>query len=189
MIGEAELCKAGTWWDSMGVPADGRPRAAFDGSMSRSFDFDTMLSSARSPAGSRWQWVVCGEGEELARCKLQVTGLPNVVFPGWIDQPKIQALLSRSTVGLAPYRSIPNFELNICNKVYDYLHSGLPAVSSLQGDVKELLDREGVVHSHLPGDPASLLAAMDALERPEARSAASGAAERPYEGRFEAKRV
>ena len=189
LIGEAELCEAGTWWDSMGVPADGRPRAAFVGSMSRSFDFDTMLSSARSPAGARWQWVVCGEGEELARCKLQVNGLPNVVFPGWIDRPKIQALLSRSTVGLAPYRSIPNFELNICNKVYDYLQSGLPVVSPLQGDVKELLDRERVGCSHLPGDPESLLAAMDALEAPEARSAAAGAAERLYAGRFEAKGV
>jgi glycosyltransferase involved in cell wall biosynthesis len=186
LIGEAELCEAGTWWDSMGVPADGRPRAAFVGSMSRSFDFDTMLSSARSPAGARWQWVVCGEGEELARCKLQVNGLPNVVFPGWIDRPKIQALLSRSTVGLAPYRSIPNFELNICNKVYDYLEAGLPVVSPLRGDLLELLAREGVGRSHAPGDANALISAMETVLPAEARAAMGAAAARLHGTRFEA---
>lgn len=180
------VAQADSWWDDLGVLADGRPRAVFVGSMSRSFDLDCVIRAARSPAGQRWQWVLCGDGERRDDCRCHAGSATNILFPGWIDRPRIDSLLRRATVGLAPYRSIPNFELNICNKVYDYLEAGLPVVSPLRGDLSELLAREGVGRSHAPGDANALISAMETILPAEARAAMGAAAARLHGTRFEA---
>lgn len=131
-------------WDNLGVLADSRKRAAFIGALSRSFDLDSIIAAASAESGKGWQFVICGTGESETRLRDHAALHSNIVMPGWIDRAMINVLLARSTVGLAPYRSIPNFELNICNKVYDYMHSGVPIISPLQGDVRQLLEREQI---------------------------------------------
>lgn len=180
------VARADAWWDDLGVTADGRPRAVFVGTMSRSFDLDCVIRAARSTTGRHWQWVLCGDGERRDDCRRQAGDATNILFPGWIDRPRIDSLLRRATVGLAPYRSIPNFELNICNKVYDYLEAGLPVVSPLRGDLSELLAREGVGRSHEPGDADGLVAAMASVLPAGTRAAMGAAAARLHGARFEA---
>ena len=110
----------------------------------------------------------------------------HVLLQGWVDQARARSLLARSTVGLAPYRSIPNFELNICNKVHDYLHAGLPVVSPLQGDVRKLLEERGVGRTHAPGDADGLLDAMASLANPAFRAEAGDRASATHRERFDA---
>lgn len=184
-----EASQADAYWDALGSPADGRPRATFVGSMSRSFDFDCLLRAARSERGRAWQWVLCGDGESMASIRSGASGLGNVLLPGWIDRARIDSILRRSTIGLAPYKSIQNFELNICNKVYDYLEAGLPVVSPLRGDVQLLLRREGVGRSYAPGDSAGLLEAMDSILPEGQRGSMAILAARAYRDRFEAAAV
>jgi glycosyltransferase involved in cell wall biosynthesis len=184
-IDEVSQEAADTWWDRAGVPADGRLRATFVGSFSRSFDLDCVVQAATSGRGSDWQWVLCGDGERLERIRRAAAGHPNITLPGWIDRAKLESLLRRSTVGLAPYRSIPNFELNVCNKVYDYLHSGLPVLSPLGGDVRQLLLTDGVGLCYRAGDPESLLDALDDARRSEWHESASKAARAVYRARYD----
>ena len=68
----------------------------------------------------------------------------NVVRPGWIDSDRMSWLLRRTTVGLAPYRSQPDFEANYPNKIVEYLARGLPVVTTLhRGVTADLLTTHG----------------------------------------------
>ena len=68
----------------------------------------------------------------------------NVVRPGWIDSDRMSWLLRRTTVGLAPYRSQPDFEANYPNKIVEYLAWGLPVVTTLhRGVTADLLTTHG----------------------------------------------
>ena len=77
-----------------------------------------------------------------------------------IDVPAIRELFGRSTVGLAPFRGIENYERNVPNKIHDYLSSGLPVVTPLGGVTRELLDSLGVAGRCEPGDPKSFARAL-----------------------------
>ena len=177
---------AGLKWDKLCVLADGRKRAAFIGSLSRSFDFDSIIAAAASEGGKGWQFVICGSGESESELRGHIARNSNIIMPGWIDRAMINALLVRSTVGLAPYRSIPNFELNICNKVYDYMHCGIPIVSPLQGDVRQLLDREQIGFSYKAGSPSGLLEAMERATPEGVQKRISATAISLYNERFNA---
>ena len=63
-------------------------------------------------------------------------GIDNVIFPGWIDPPKIEYLFQCCSGSIMPYRNIENFKLNITNKVSDSLAYGLPIVTTLEGALK-----------------------------------------------------
>jgi len=71
-------------------------------------------------------------------------GLNNVIFPGWIDRPKIESLAKMSIASLAPYKNIDNFIVNTPNKIVDSLLLGLPILSPLKGEVAALIKRNKV---------------------------------------------
>jgi glycosyltransferase involved in cell wall biosynthesis len=64
--------------------------------------------------------------------------LPSVIFPGWVDAPRIAALMEMSCVGLAPYAK--NTRMSLPNKPFEYFSGSLPVVSSIQGELKALLE-------------------------------------------------
>ena len=74
-----------------------------------------------------------------------MSDLPNVIFPGWIDRPKIESLAKFCIASIAPYRSTPDFMLSIPNKIIDSLALGLPVLSPLKGEV------EGLIQAHAIG--------------------------------------
>jgi len=71
-------------------------------------------------------------------------GLPNVVFPGWIDRLQMESLSNMSIASLAPYKNIDNFTLNIPNKVVDSFSLGSPILSPLKGEVATLIENNAV---------------------------------------------
>ena len=66
-------------------------------------------------------------------------GLDNVFFPGWVDRPAIEALSEISIASIAPYKNIENYIVNTPNKIVDALSLGLPILSPLSGEVKNLI--------------------------------------------------
>jgi len=186
IVSPDEFKSAERKWDNLGVLADGRKRAAFIGALSRSFDLDSIIKAGTTEGGKGWQFVICGLGEAETRLRGHTALLSNIIMPGWIDRAMINVLLARSTVGLAPYRSIPNFELNVCNKVYDYMHSGVPIISPLQGDVRQLLEREQIGFSYKAGSASGLLEAMERATSEGVRNQIRETAMSLYNERFNA---
>lgn len=145
-ISGERLSSAGKWWEEKKVFADQAFRVSFIGSHTSAFDMDPVwLAAARlAEQGANVQFVICGDGPCTEEWKMKAVGLNNVIFPGWIDQDKITSLYSRSTLGLAPYKNTEDFVMSVPNKVIDVLSAGLPLLSSLNGEVKKLIDDHSV---------------------------------------------
>jgi glycosyltransferase involved in cell wall biosynthesis len=133
------------------------PICVFSGLFERSYDLETVIEAARrlqTTGRSAAQFVFCGDGSKMAGLKRQAAGLKNVHFLGWVDAPTLQATLSISTIGLCAYtddalQSWPN-------KPFEYMANNLAVVSSLSGDLTQLLDRHQCGLTYTAGDPRSL---------------------------------
>lgn len=139
---EDELVAARTWWDQKDCRSgDGRFRVMFVGTHSTGFDFQPIREAAAQFLAEKApvEFVLCGDGPEHANVRAMMHGLPNVVFPGWINAAQIRVLAERSHAALAPYRNISNFTQNIPNKVVDSLSLSLPILTSLEGEVDALI--------------------------------------------------
>jgi glycosyltransferase involved in cell wall biosynthesis len=132
-----KIQKASEYWDKMGIRKNAFV-GCFFGTIGQYFNLDTIIKSARILEKEMdVQFVLCGDGDRLEEFKEQAAGLRSVFFPGWIDGPKIAALMKRSRVGLAPY--VKGARMSLPNKPFEYWAGGLPLLSSLQGQTKEIL--------------------------------------------------
>jgi glycosyltransferase involved in cell wall biosynthesis len=186
-VPEAELAAARQWWDRLEVRDSRSVRVCFVGSHSPGMDFVPIRDAAKrcAESGAPCQFVICGDGECSAEWRASVRGLPNVLFPGWIDRPKIVALAERSDAALAPYRIRLDFTLSIPNKVVDALALGLPVVSPLPGEVADLVSTRGVGLRYGAESGRSLYDCMVALMADgEARAAMTRNAKELYERSF-----
>jgi glycosyltransferase involved in cell wall biosynthesis len=91
--------------------------------------------------GISCQFVVCGDGDQAPAVRALLSGLPNVILPGWIDRPKIKTLYDSTAAIVAPYRSNDAFDRSVPNKIVDALAAGLGVVASLDGVTARLVDR------------------------------------------------
>ncbi len=179
-VAEAELADARAWWGKRGVEDNGMPRFMFVGSHSRAFDFQPLRRAARRclDEGLSCQFVLCGEGESSAELRRSMQGLSNVLFPGWVDRPRLVALAERSYAALAPYRDSPDFRLSLPNKVLDALSLGLPILSPLPGEVRALIEHEGIGLAYGEDTGRDLLDCIVELMRYPSLQAELGAAAR-----------
>lgn len=142
----AEMSEAGQFWDSLGITQNPTvTRFAFFGTLGRQFRINELvqtLVAMPSESLTGLQFIICGEGDSRAEWIELSKKLPpgTILFPGWVDRPKIQALMSRSTFGLAPYVREDMFAKSIPNKVIEYLSGGLPLAWGLdEGIVSDLI--------------------------------------------------
>ncbi len=130
---------AKTWWLSQGID----PNAficCFFGTIGNFFNLRTVIESMKILSKEfKIQAVLCGEGSSLHYYKEMAMDLDSVMFPGWVDSPRINALMSLSHVGLAPYAA--DTRMSLPNKPFEYFAGGLPVVSSIQGELKDLLTK------------------------------------------------
>jgi glycosyltransferase involved in cell wall biosynthesis len=84
----------------------------------------------------RFAFVLAGKGDYLEKCQNAAKGLDNVFFVGWVDNNGVSALNSISSVAVLPSYEKYSFP----NKTFAYLSSGLPLISSENGDLRALLD-------------------------------------------------
>ncbi len=113
----------------------------FLGTFGASYDLETVVRAARilkQEGVSNLQFVLCGDGQQFDRVNSLAYGLDNVILTGWVSRPIIGALLEIASIGLAPY--VRNAPQSLPNKPFEYLSGGLAIVSSLHGELEELLD-------------------------------------------------
>jgi len=141
-------------------------------------------------AGTACQFVICGDGECSAEWREGVRGLPNIVFPGWVDRPKVVVLAERSHAALAPYRSGLDFAASVPNKVIDALALGLPVVTPLLGEVADLISAHHVGLRYGTDEGRSLHECVATLVNDVAgRAIMAGNAKALYERNFSFDRV
>jgi len=125
-------------------------------------------------------FVLAGTGEKFDLIGEKASGLKNLVLPGWIGQKEIGALLMRGYAGLLSY--IKDAPQGLPNKPFEYLSAGLPLISSLEGEMAELIDRHKIGLNYLPGDLEGLCHCMERLlDNPDLRKEMSQNALRFFE--------
>ncbi len=143
-----------------------RPTCLFAGSFERSADLDTVLDAAKQlNAGGRGdvQFLLCGAGSQAAALARRAAGLRNVILPGWCDAATLHAAASLSSIGLCAYA--PQATQSLPNKPFESMAHRLAVVSSLRGELAELIARHDCGVTYRAGDVAALAATIDELTR------------------------
>jgi glycosyltransferase involved in cell wall biosynthesis len=164
----------------------------FVGSFGASYDIATMVQAARilqkSSSNPKIHFLLAGAGEKLPKARLLADGLPNISLTGWVDQTRVEALSSTADLALCAYarealQSIPY-------KAAEYLAHGLPIISSLEGDLRRLLEKERCGLFYRAGRPESLAAEITELASSAyLRSEMSARARKLFEEQFDAASV
>ncbi|WP_197442815.1 glycosyltransferase [Lignipirellula cremea] len=144
-------------WRKRGIGPERGFRCCFFGTLGNSTNLDDILTVARRcwNEGDRdVQFVICGEGPNLAEYKRNVAGLQNVVFPGWVSPHEITVLMQWSDMGIAPYSA--KAMQSLPNKPIEYLGGGLPVLSTLRGELELLLEQEQCGFTFVPGQADEL---------------------------------
>lgn len=137
--------EASAWWRAQGLRPDAKT-AAFAGTIGVSFDFTPILAAARrlkTEGRHDIQFVLAGDGGSRAKLIEDAGDLVGdlILIPGWVDQARIDALLSQSILALAPY--IPNTSMSLSNKFFEFMAYGLPVLSSCTGESEDLIRQYG----------------------------------------------
>jgi glycosyltransferase involved in cell wall biosynthesis len=162
----------------------------FAGTLGRTYDLSPVIAAARNLADlpePKFQFVVCGDGERCNEWKEKAADLQNVIFTGWLDQVQIKKMLAVAHVGLAAY--VEGAPQSMPNKVIEYLAAGLPVLSSLPGETRNVLQEQDCGLTYAPEEAGSFTVELMKLRDTALRRRLSLNARRLFERHFEAERV
>ena len=181
-MSDADRTMANKLWKESGIQAESF-LCSFIGTINRHFDFEPVIASAKEMKDT--QFVICGDGDGLARLRKLTSNLENVFLPGWVDSTQILSLMEISDVALAPYAA--NAKMSLPNKAFEYFSAGLPVVSSLRGELEDLLEKYQCGVAYDPKKPNDLLRQLRFLETDGIGTAKMGQRARQlYEDTFSA---
>lgn len=136
----------------------------FAGSITRSFDFATLLDGFRRSdfARSGGRLTFCGAGDEERRVRALAVGDRRVEFRGWLSAPELAGQLNGSILGAAPYVERGDFALSLPNKVVEYTSFGVPILAPSIGEIAGFVARVGVGFLYPAMSPGGCATAIDA---------------------------
>lgn len=111
----------------------------FLGTISRQFDFNTLIASAQTLTDVEFNIV--GDGDLFEHLKAKSIHLNNVIWHGWKEKDELHILLLNATIAIMPYKNLPHFQKNITNKFSEYLSYGLPILTGVSGEMRDLLEK------------------------------------------------
>lgn len=161
-VDDLSFTNALKWWSDRRVAATDRMRVFFVGSISQAFNFEPIIEAAKlsNINNDNWEFVICGDGELMSEIADRCSAYKNLIFAGWVDRPKVEALASICQIGIAPYKNTNNFVDNIPNKIIDYLSLGIPIASSLNGEVQNLITKYQVGFVYCDNETAGFYRAL-----------------------------
>jgi len=165
----------------------GKLVCCYFGALGYQSDFSTVLDAAgrlreRAP---EIRFVICGKGDREQELRQHGADCSNIIFPGWVDFPKIWTLMQIAGVGLVPFWNSPNYVSHIPNKPVEYMSGGLVLVSSLSGTLSKLLCEQRCGLTYPEGDSEKLAEYIfDLSENPQKTAAMGASARALFEDRF-----
>ena len=103
---------------------------------------DFILAADAAAADPRVKFVICGDGPSKAELEKKYSGCGNILFPGFLGQAELEALMRIASVGLIPIRNTPDFINTINNKAIEYMAGSLCIGTTLKGIQKQLVEEE-----------------------------------------------
>jgi glycosyltransferase involved in cell wall biosynthesis len=173
-----------------GIPSDSLV-VTFIGAFGASYDLKTVIRAASlldTDEAANVRIALAGGGDQQDKLVKMARNSRNVIFTGWLNQNSLLTLMKSSSVGLCAYT--PRALQSLPNKPFEYMAMGLPLVSSLQGELRQLIETERIGLQYEAGNPRSLAEAILWLRHHEQERRAMGVRARAlFEEKFDAKRV
>ena len=191
LISDEDLRCAQDFWTSHEISNPDFLNFIFVGTICDSFSFENVIEAFRKLLVERpkYRLFICGDGPGLPELRLYCRDLSNVIFPGWIDAASYEYLAGKSVAMIAPYINIDNFIDNIPNKVVDSMRLGLPVISPLCGELKELIEKHNIGFS-CSGDTESWISSIKELgDSDEMRTLLSTNCTRLFNNQFSYQKV
>jgi len=167
-------------WFPLGFPVDGNDKSSmsksnpkeimskydiesdsfvvtFVGTFSAAFNLKTVIHVAQNLSdmeANRIKFVIVGNGVQMLTLRKLSSGLNNVVLTGWLDKLSVDEILKVSSMGLAPY-SFGGL-ITLPNKPFEYMAAGLPILSSLESELKTIIEQEDIGLQYKASDPIDL---------------------------------
>lgn len=150
---------------------------AYAGNLGRMQDLSTVVEAVQSASeGFDIELRIAGDGVEEGALRRLAGSSSNIKFLGRIDPAEIHELYRESDFQLVTLLDMPIFRVTIPSKLQASLASGVPVITTVQGDVARLIQE---YQAGLVADPENTGSLADAF----ARAAATTAAERRRMGR------
>lgn len=140
---------------------DGRFVVLFVGTFGKYHNPSVVIEAAKQLKRENVCFLLAGDGEHRREMVDGARDLPNVLFPGWVDQNGFDALLKVAHIGLCPANRESYF---LPNKAFAYLSAGLPILSAFNGDLKEIIEKEEIGFFFPPNDANALVSAIRKLK-------------------------
>jgi glycosyltransferase involved in cell wall biosynthesis len=128
----------------------------FLGQLASSYDVETIIYAAsKLQSNQDIRFVIAGDGDKMPILKKLSRNLNNVIFTGWIDHPTALSLLHISSLGLCAYSTKALQSLPY--KPFEYMACGLPLLSSLKGELADLVDAHRIGRNYTAQNVDSLV--------------------------------
>ncbi|MEG2957932.1 MAG: glycosyltransferase, partial [Christensenellaceae bacterium] len=137
-ISAEEMKAANEFWDAQDIKK-GMNNICFFGNIGTTIDIAPVVQAITLLKGEQYKLIFCGDGDKKAEYQKDTSNFCEVVYPGYITRPQIAALMERSIAGLLPYNKV-TFKDMMPNKPIEYMAGGIAVISSLQGELKGILD-------------------------------------------------
>lgn len=130
------------------------------------YEFNDVINAAKYFSNNpnlNFDFVICGDGDYYLDLKKMTKDLDNIRLVGRVNRLQIKALSSEAIAMIAPYKSTDDFRMSIPNKILDALSLGVPILSSLSGEVHDLLKNNEVGIFYNEGNVEELVAGIKEL--------------------------
>jgi len=88
--------------------------------------------------------VIAGASGLIEDYKKLAQNNDNIVFTNWLNQYELHLIYSQSNIALAPYVNKPYFTMNLTNKPIEYMSYGLPILTSVEGYLSNLIEKNKI---------------------------------------------
>jgi len=135
---------------------------------------------------SGMRFLIAGGGPDYAKLRnyAQEKRLANVAFTGPLTYHQLTHLLAQCDIGINAISS--GSTISLPNKLFDYLAAGLPIISSVKGELENLIKAEHVGLQYEAGNAESLAEAIvEPHNNTQERLAAGQRAKKLAEDKFD----
>jgi glycosyltransferase involved in cell wall biosynthesis len=132
----------------------------FIGAFNETYNPLILTKAAEILSNLNIHFILGGDGIYFSKVKEASRKLKNVSLTGWLSNEEIHFILSLSNIGIIPStKKVEAFP----NKAFVYLSAGLPIVSSVEGDLKELIKKYNIGLYYPPNDLGLLVECIKKL--------------------------
>lgn len=144
---------------------DGSPTIIYTGNLGSAQDLQSCIRAMSYLSHETATLRLVGSGDLEGELKELVDDLAlrnRVMFDGVVPREEVPDLLADATVGIAPLQSTDDLAYAIPTKLYEYMASGLPVLTTGTGEIESFVNESGG-GIHVDADPERIAARLDEL--------------------------